>query len=265
MAERAVVMFSGGAGSWGAAKRTVERYDPENTTLLFADTLIEDEDLYRYLEEAASNVGAELVKTAEGRDPWQVFFDKRFLGNTRVDLCSRILKRELMRGWLEDHRDPANTVVVLGFGWEEPERFERAQRYWGEWRVEAPMIDKPRLARGEMFAWLRAEGIRPPRLYEHGFTHNNCGGFCVKAGQAQFELLLREMPERYAYHERREQEFRDFIGKDVAILRDRRGGTTKPLTLKAFRERLEGEPGLFDADDWGGACSCLDNPLEHAA
>lgn len=51
-------MFSGGAGSWGAAKRTVERHGPDDVLLLFADTLIEDEDLYRYLEEAAANVGA---------------------------------------------------------------------------------------------------------------------------------------------------------------------------------------------------------------
>src|SRR5689334_14206991 len=54
--DQAVVMFSGGAGSWGAAKRTVERYGAENTRLLFTDTLIEDEDLYRFLIEGSANV-----------------------------------------------------------------------------------------------------------------------------------------------------------------------------------------------------------------
>jgi hypothetical protein len=39
-------------------------------------------------------------------------------------------------------------------------------------------------------------------------------------------------------------------------LRDRRGGTVKPLPLAVFRERLDEQPGLFDADDWG-ACGCL--------
>ena len=48
-----VVMFSGGAGSWMTAKRVAEKHGTDNLILLFADTLIEDEDLYRFLDEAA--------------------------------------------------------------------------------------------------------------------------------------------------------------------------------------------------------------------
>jgi hypothetical protein len=102
-----------------------------------------------------------------------------------------------------------------------------------------------------------AAGIEPPRLYKMGFHHNNCGGFCIKAGQAQFARLLTTMPERYARHERREQELRDYLGKDIAILRDRRGGDTKPMTLREFRERLEHDAKAFDSFDWGG-CGCFD-------
>ena len=90
-----------------------------------------------------------------------------------------------------------------------------------------------------------------------GFEHNNCGGFCIKAGQAQFERLLRAMPDRYRYHERREQELREYLGKDVAILRDRTGGQFRPMTLREFRERLETDPTLFDDTEWG-ACSCME-------
>ncbi len=61
---------------------------------------------------------------------------------------------------------------------------------------------------------------------------------------------------RYRYHEGREQELREHLGKDVAILRDRRGGKLKPLTLRAFRERLERNSGAFDRHDWGG-CGCF--------
>jgi len=42
----------------------------------------------------------------------------------------------------------------------------------------------------------------------------------------------------------------------VAILRDRRGGTTRPMTLREFRERIQAQPDLFDADEWGG-CGCF--------
>ena len=251
-----VVMFSGGVGSWAAAKRVAEKHGTDNLILLFADTLIEDEDLYRFLDEAAANVGGRLVKVAEGRDPWQVFFDVRFLGNSRVDPCSRILKREFLRRWLDEHCDPASTTVYLGIDWTEAHRFERAQRYWVPWRVEAPLCEPPYLLKDDMLAALRAEGIRPPRLYELGFSHNNCGGFCVKAGQAHFALLYRTMPERYLYHERREQELRDFLGKNVAILVDRRGGGARPMTLREFRERLEANDKQLDLFEWGG-CGCF--------
>jgi hypothetical protein len=88
-----------------------------------------------------------------------------------------------------------------------------------------------------------------------GFAHNNCGGFCVKAGQAHFVTLFKAMPERYAYHERKEQEIRALLG-DVSILRDRRGdGETKPLTLQALRERYEAG-GQIDMFDIGG-CGCF--------
>jgi hypothetical protein len=55
-----VVMFSGGIGSWGAAKRVAASHGTECMTLLFADTKIEDPDLYRFLTDAAANIGAPL-------------------------------------------------------------------------------------------------------------------------------------------------------------------------------------------------------------
>jgi 3'-phosphoadenosine 5'-phosphosulfate sulfotransferase (PAPS reductase)/FAD synthetase len=251
---RAVVQFSGGAGSWAAGKRTVERYGAENVTLLFADVSMEDPDLYRFLDEAAADLSAELVKLVDGRTPWDVFDQVRFIGNTRIDPCSRMLKREPLRAWIEEHCDPATTAVVLGIDWTEIHRFERAQPRWEPWILEAPLCDPPYVDKADVIAMLVDAGIAPPALYAQGFPHNNCGGFCIKAGQAQFAQLLRVHPDRYHYHEEREEQFRATTGKDVAILRDRRGGPTKPMTLRTFRERIEGQ-GTFDQLDWGG-CGC---------
>jgi hypothetical protein len=254
-----IVMFSGGAGSWATARRVVEHHGSGDVTLLFADTLMEDPDLYRFLDEAAADVCAPLVKIAEGRDPWQVFFDTRFLGNTRIDPCSRVLKRQFMRRWLEDNCEPDATVVYLGIDWTEQHRFDRARKQWEPWEADAPLCEPPLLDKRDILRGLRERGVAPPALYGHGFPHNNCGGFCIKAGQAQFALLLREYPDRYAYHERRELELRDFLGKDVAILRDRRGGRTRPMTLREFRQRVEApvaQVPAFDSDEWGG-CGCV--------
>lgn len=256
-----IVMFSGGIQGWACAKRVTAQYGPQNTLLLFADVSMEDEDLYRFLDEAASDTKAELVKVKEGRDPWQVFHDVRFLGNTRIDPCSRILKRQLLRDWLNAHYDASESVIYLGIDWSEEHRFERAKSYWKPYNVKAPLCDRPYLTKNQMIGQLKETGIQPPRLYAMGFPHNNCGGFCIKAGHAQFKLLLEKLPERFKYHENKEQELREYLGKDVAILRDRTGGTTKPLTLKAFRERIEQtNPGelnkQLDLLDWGG-CGCF--------
>lgn len=170
---RHVVMFSGGVGSWAAAKRVVERHGAESVTLLFTDTSMEDPDLYRFLDEAAVNVfrnmPPNLVWIADGRTPWQ------------------------------------------------------------------------------------AEGIQPPRLYAMGFAHNNCGGKCCKAGQGQWALLLRTLPESYAEAEREEEALRGLLG-NVSMLTDRTGdGLKKPLA--ALRERIEagGQVDIFAI----GGCGCF--------
>ena len=97
------------------------------------------------------------------------------------------------------------------------------------------------------------EGIKPPRLYELGFPHNNCGGGCIKAGQAHFRHLLTVLPEVYAKWEAEEEKMRQFLGRDVTILTYREGGEKKRLSLKQLRERKEEQCDLFD---WGG-CGCF--------
>lgn len=278
---KAVVFFSGGLMSWAAAKRTVEKYGSENTTLLFTDTLTEDADLYRFIEDAAENVGAEYVRIAEGRDVWQVFNDEKMIGNTRADPCSRILKREPGEAWIKENCDPESTVLVFGIHWEEEHRLDglRKDPKTGEmvrrgvrpryeklgWpHVEAPMCDKPWMTAAEIREWARSEGLELPRLYGLGFAHNNCGGFCVKAGEGHFAHLLKTLPQLYAYHEDMERQFNESRpGKKPQTVMapevpDGKGGRKRvPITMKEFREKIEAnDPGQFDMFNLGG-CGCF--------
>lgn len=257
-AARHVVMFSGGAASWAAARRVADRHGTARLTLLFTDTRTEDEDLYRFLDEAAADIGVPVTRLADGRDIWQVFKDERFLGNTRADPCSRILKRGLSRAWITEHCDQETTVLYLGMDWTEVHRLDRARLAWSPWTVEGPMTEPPYRTKAEMLDDLRAAGIDPPRLYDLGFAHNNCGGGCVKAGQSHFAHLLAVFPARYAEWEANEEDVRQHIGADVAILRDRANDESKPLTLRALRERLEDGASLpmFDI----GGCACFEEP-----
>jgi len=268
-----VVMFSGGLGSWMTAKRVAEKHGTDDLFLVFADVggqhtsphAGEDEDTYRFIREAAANVGGELVWLNEGRDIWQVFKDDRFLGNSRLANCSKFLKQRPAREWLEANIYPAaEATVYVGIDWTESHRLPAVVNAYLPYRAEAPLTEPPYLTKDDMRAACEAAGMEVPRLYRAGFPHNNCGGFCVRAGQAQMELLLREHPERFAYHEGKEEELRQHLGKDVAILRDRTGGTSTPLTLRRFRERVQIQPELFDGLDWGG-CGCFVDTNEETA
>ena len=253
---RHVVLFSGGAMSWAAARRVVDS-GAAHVTLLFTDTLTEDEETYSFLDAAAADLGLPVTRLADGRDIWQVFRDERFLGNTRADPCSRILKRELSRRWIEANCDPEHTTIVLGFDWTEVHRLERARRAWAPWPIEAPMTQRPYRVKAEVLADLEARGIPQQRLYRLGMDHANCGGGCVKAGQSHFAKLLDVFPARYAEWEANEQSIRDDLG-DVSILRDRTDGETTPLTLRDLRERIEAGQSipLWDI----GGCACFEDP-----
>lgn len=256
-----VVSFSGGASSWAAAKRLRETVPAEDMTLLFADTLIEDEDAYRFLVQAAGNVGVPLTVISDGRTPWEVFRAERYIGNSRADPCSKILKRELLDAWRTKHCDPEQTVTVMGFTVEEATRLERSRRAIAPWPIRAPLCEPPALDKDDVLDWLKTEGLTVPRLYRLGFKHNNCGGFCIKAGHEQFALLLRTMPDRFRQHEEEEEATRQYLGRDdIAILRDRRGGAVKPLTLREFRRRAEQQEEL---DAFGGSdCACFGHDAE---
>lgn len=251
-----VVMFSGGVTSWATARRVASEHGTSDLTLLFADTLIEDDDLYRFLDEAAADIGVPVTRVADGRTPRQVFWDRGFLGNTRIAPCSHLLKQEPCRKWLTENTDPSATTLYVGIDWTETHRLPAIERGWLPWRVEAPLCAPPYSDKVELLAEASAAGIAPPRLYAMGFAHNNCGGSCVRGGQAQWSRLLATFPGRFAEWEQHEQAMRDRLG-DVAILRDRRGGVTRPLPLAVLRRRIEsvGDDPI-DSADWGG-CGCF--------
>lgn len=251
-----VVQFSTGIGSAEVARRVVLEYGARNVDLLTADTLAEDDDNWRFAREVVTLLGARWHVIADGRTPMKVGRDERVVPNNRMAVCSRVLKRNLLRTHIEHNFDPANTVIHLGFDWTEQHRLAAAAPHWAPWKVDAILTRPPYTHKAQLLKEWRARGIEPPRLYAQGFSHANCGGACVRGGQAQWNLLLVKNRERYLAWEAEEETTRGLLGKDVSILRDRSGGGLVPLTLRRFREEREAQETLFDSDDWG-ACGCF--------
>lgn len=247
--------LSGGVSSWGACRRWVDRYGPDGMVLLFTDVggdgtnplVGEDPDTLRFRDEAAANLGVPLVNLRDGRDIWDVFTEKSWLGNSQLAHCSWELKTKPAREWMDANVAPGARVIV-GIDITDIARLPAIAERWQPYQAVAPLTDKPLLWKPQLTRQLEALGIKPSRMYELGFEHANCPG-CVKAGHEHWLRLLIVMPERYAYAEQREREFRLRHG-DYAILRDRRGGGSRPMPLTELRERYEAgevvQPSLFD-------------------
>lgn len=288
-----VVSFSGGAASFATAHLVIEKYGPEAVTLAFCDTLIEDEDLYRFVVEGAAALYGltmsdrlqsesksvpppgevdraaylsrladqamteipKLVWLSDGRDPWQVFMDRRYQGNTRTAHCTVELKGKVFASWLTETFPPEATTIYFGFDWTETHRLEEARKNWAPYLCEAPLGAPPYLSRSQVFQTVDDYDIELPRLYAMDFAHNNCGGFCVRAGQGHYENLFRKMPSVYRYHEAKQEQLMRDLPTARPFLRLVRNKVTNYLTLKQFREHLE-SGGEFNAYEIGG-CGCF--------
>lgn len=335
-----IVMYGGGLTSYEAARRAINRFGHDNVEIWFADTRTEDDDLYRFNRDVEKILEHKIKVFDQGLDVWGIFRRERFLGNSRVDPCSKFLKRVPLRQELEktfskwacvecntywpkesgkyievldvdgtslkeaicenclllneDYLASVNTIrmtidtdgnnsskarshlkkierrvercnfngkfarVVLGMdNIEDCDRMHRAMAYWRPFVNWFPLAESPFKNKTKIIEDLRSIGIAEPRLYGAGFAHNNCGGFCVKAGIGQMVHLWKTLPERYIEHERQELEFQKFIGDKVTILRETKNGEKRNLSLRELRIRAEaGEEFRFNK---GTACACL-NP-----
>lgn len=258
-----LVQFSTGTTSAEVARLAIERYGLGAVMLVTADTTIEDPDNWRFATEAWQWLGMpSWVKLTDGRHPMEVGRAHRAVPNDRWAICSRVLKRELIRHWMVATFDPSEVVAHLGFDWTETDRWDNALKWWPPYRVAAPLMDPPYLTKPDIFAMWRARGVEIPQLNREGFDHANCGGGCVRAGMSEWDRLRRLHPDRFAWWVAQERETQVMLGKNVTILRDRRkaareanDGKAAPLSLAEFQERQEATPDLFSAEDTG-ACAC---------
>ncbi|MDH6371783.1 hypothetical protein M2444_003582 [Paenibacillus sp. PastF-3] len=214
--------FSGGVGSMAAAIRDAEANGTADMILLFTDTLIEDKDLYRFMIESAAYLfglpkPVNLLKLcgaipdvdkdidarrdyltslavnvmeyipqfqwiSDGREPWKVFRDRKWIGNSRVAQCSEELKQKLSRRWVKERYKPDEAIIYFGIDWTEMHRIGGIEKGWAPYKCKFPMTENPYLYKSDMLHGLKQYGIPAPRLYNMGFAHNNCGGFCVRGG-----------------------------------------------------------------------------------
>ncbi|WP_031441139.1 hypothetical protein [Sphingomonas sp. FUKUSWIS1] len=306
-------LYSGGQGSFRAAKVARAQHPDADHRLVFTDTLYEDADTCRFLIESAANVFGrtlnwtidaeaapdyraaagtliedycgnpdwrawlaeireramadipELIWLVEGRDPWEVFRDRRYLGNSRIDPCSEMLKRKFFAQWRAENCDAEADTFAIGIGDWESHRFDDGEgggvgpRMVAEgWAYCAPLCGDPTEHPSLFYAPVEQLGVAPARNYGLGYVHDNCGGMCVKGGQAHWQNRHTRQPLRFAYDAIMERKVRAYLGADVSILTDRRNKEKKPMTLDQFARRMRRRPDLlFDYLPGESGCGCM--------
>lgn len=294
-----VVFYSGGLGSYGTAVHVAKKHGVENMFLVFTDTLIEDNDLYRFLIETAGefyNIKDDTTKElankalkiteiytdmdkrkeeleqlrlevntqfpqfiwlSDQQDPWDIFFETKFLGNSRIARCSHALKQDMSKRYVWETFNPNNTTLYLGIDWTESHRTKAPTENWAPYDVEFPLCEEPYVNKIDIVKHLESTGIRIPRLYEAGALHNNCSSFCVRQGHGGFVHLLQTNPSLYLYHEDKEQEFRETFNRDVSIMRKTKNKKQHTYTMKQLRLDWQSENNVdIDLEDIGG-CGCF--------
>jgi hypothetical protein len=253
---RYIVSLSGGVSSAVAAERVINRYGREAVTLWFADTNWEDPDLHRFMADCQARWGGEIVFYKDGRTPLQVAEDHHIIPNARLAPCVRALKIDPFIRYLGEVEKPV--TVCLGLDWRETDRMDSPRQNYEV--IEGVTVDYPLtwepIEQGNYFDLVEKEwGIKTPQLYADGFTHNNCGGRCVKQGQQEFILLRHHYRERF-------NEVRDWeaaqraAGNEHTILRRNINRKPVPLTLADLEtQRIDSDGRPVRGDSFSCFCS----------
>lgn len=54
----------------------------------------------------------QLVWLTEYKDPWDIFFEQKFLGNSRIAQCSHILKQAMSKKYVKEHFNSNKTTLL---------------------------------------------------------------------------------------------------------------------------------------------------------
>ncbi|WP_419879438.1 hypothetical protein [Brevibacillus centrosporus] len=203
-----IIFFSGGKSSFSVADWVKTNYPSDNIVLYFTDTLWENFDLYRFIYEASDKLQLPMLIHSAGLNPVELMFERKLVFNSMIGDCSKVLKMRVAADFLKKGQRPAiekwrnkqylkaddfvtEATLYFGIGFEEMHRQGAIVKNWRPFKVEMPLIDHI-IYHDEV---LKRHQIRQPTLYDLGFSHNNCNGRCVKAGQGHYRNLKQKMPD----------------------------------------------------------------------
>lgn len=150
-----------------AAYLVIQEQGTTNAILLWHDPKAEDPDNKRFVYEMAQYLGMTVTQRSDGRSPWELFEDEKFLGNNRVPICSRILKREQGMKYIKEELQNEEFILYFGYSIEEGSRVSKTSQLYGIQGIKTayPLFEH-RLTKDDAWNWLLKTGIKPPVIYQ---------------------------------------------------------------------------------------------------
>lgn len=251
---RVISTISGGKASGYVAWWALQHYPKDDVVLYFNDTGWEHPDLHRFLNDLSVFLDHPIVHDNDGRDVEMVAYDQHAIPNNRLPFCSHTLKAQRLQRYCQD-----GDVLLFGIGANERHRAKRIKEVYEIVSVNRAITVSLRFPLIEFYIddiaiaqFYKKHAIETPELYKLGFSHNNCGGGCVRSSKKQWLHLLQVQPETYAERERFEREIAEHFGKRMTILKD--------MSLERLRLQYQAKQPIElgqepDVTDCIGICS----------
>lgn len=236
---RIVCQFSCGAASAVATKLIISEFGGSREIVIL-NAFIEEEhpDNRRFLADCEAWFGMAITVVRDekyGASTLGVFRKKRFMGGAMYGApCSRALKKEVLDAW----RRP-DDVMVLGYTFEEANRFDKFQDANNDMNVIAPLIERG-LGKADCLAMIERAGLVLPMMYRLGYQNANCIG-CVKGGEGYWNKIRRDFPAEFEELAKVQED----IGPGAYLFRDRKTGVRYSLReLPPTKGRYQDEPSI---------------------
>lgn len=183
-----VCWLSAGVSSFiaGYLAKNVNKY-------IYIDIENQHEDSMRFIKDCEKVLGKEIeILRSPYRNVQNVILSQRYVNGPGGAKCTQILKRRVRKEWEYQYRD-YDITYVWGFDVNEKKRADRLLESMSEFRHEFPLIDKG-FTKCNSHALLERLGIKRPKMYDLGYSNNNCVG-CVKGGMGYWNKIRKDFPE----------------------------------------------------------------------
>lgn len=160
---------------------------------IYIDIKNQHPDSIRFIKDCETALGKPIqILKSEYKSVENVIQQFRFINGIHGAKCTEILKKRVRKKWEYEHKD-FDITYVWGFDVNEKNRANRLLESMPDFSHEFPLIDKM-LSKEDAHAILDSLGIARPKMYDLGYSNNNCIG-CVKGGMGYWNKIRVDFPE----------------------------------------------------------------------